>query len=194
MGGAIDARKRVLRRRFSSEPAPSLEDAAVAQRRVLALPGVREARTVALYAATAAEMPNELIFEELVRRGARVALPRVSGRELELHLVGSMAELAPGFHGIREPRATSPSVEPTQVDAFVVPGVCFDRAGARLGRGGGFYDRLLARAGAGALRVGLCRSSRVVAEVPFAEGDATMDLVVTELETIDARSVAGHRR
>ena len=73
---------------------------------------------------------------------------------------------------------------PEEVDLFVVPGLLFDRAGRRLGRGGGHLDRLLGRARKDAARVGLCYAQRVVQELPAAPWDVAMHVVVTDREVI----------
>ena len=70
------------------------------------------------------------------------------------------------------------------MDVFLVPGLLFDRAGRRLGRGGGHFDRLLARACPGALRVGVCVAERVVDELPEGPWDVRMHRIVTEHETL----------
>jgi 5-formyltetrahydrofolate cyclo-ligase len=65
-----------------------------------------------------------------------------------------------------------------------VPGVLFARNGARLGRGGGHYDRLLARAAPGALRIGICYADRLRDALPVDPHDAFVDIIVTELEVL----------
>jgi 5-formyltetrahydrofolate cyclo-ligase len=75
-------------------------------------------------------------------------------------------------------------VSVAEVDVFLVPGLLFDRAGHRLGRGGGHYDRLLRGARRTALRAGICYAERLVAEVPAEERDVSMDVIVTESEVL----------
>ena len=69
---------------------------------------------------------------------------------------------------------------------IVVPGVAFDARGGRLGYGGGFYDRFLASAGEGAIRIGICFEVQVVDEVPMAGHDLRVDAVVTEQRVLRA--------
>jgi 5-formyltetrahydrofolate cyclo-ligase len=71
-------------------------------------------------------------------------------------------------------------IPPSEIDLALVPGVAFDAAGRRLGRGGGFYDRYLARPDAAHIyKVGLCPPGALVAEVPAEAHDIPMDRVVT---------------
>jgi 5-formyltetrahydrofolate cyclo-ligase len=73
------------------------------------------------------------------------------------------------------------------VDLVVTPGLAFDRRGYRVGYGGGFYDRYLARLRPNAARTAIGFSFQVVEEVPADPGDERVHLVVTEAETIDCR-------
>ena len=117
--------------------------------------------------------------EALVSRGATLLFPRVDGERLVFQQAGP-AELAPGYRGLLEPPASAPSVAIEAIDVFVVPGLLFDRAGRRLGRGSGFYDRALAHARADALRIGLCYAECVVDELPRENQDVDMHLIVSD--------------
>lgn len=110
--------------------------------------------------------------------------PRVVGEVIVLHQIEDPADLSPGTFGILEPPAGAPVVEPEQVSVFLCPGVAFDPGGRRLGRGGGYYDRLLARRSADSLVIGVCCERQLVAEVPAEDHDARMDLIVTERRTL----------
>jgi 5-formyltetrahydrofolate cyclo-ligase len=191
VSSGVAARKRELRLRarrdLRLEPhacAASSERAAAIEARVRALPAYECASCVALYAALPGEVPTAALLADLWSRGRSVALPRIDGALLELHVVASGEDLVDGPFGLREPRADRGRVAPDRVDLFLVPGVYFDRRGRRLGRGRGDYDRLLARARGDALRVGLCFSERLIEDVPSAPWDEPMDMVVTELEAI----------
>jgi 5-formyltetrahydrofolate cyclo-ligase len=67
---------------------------------------------------------------------------------------------------------------------ILVPGVAFTRAGARLGRGAGYYDRFLAGADPAAVKVGLAFSSQIVPELPEEPFDVRLDRLVTESAVI----------
>lgn len=148
--------------------------------RLIALRELARADTVALFAPTEEEPDLAEFAAALAARGVRTVWPRVVGDGLEL----ATGALAPGFRGIGEPDGAA--VDPRLVDALLVPGVAFDPHGARLGRGGGHYDRLLAAVDPEALRVGVAFACQVVPAIPHEAHDRGVDLVVTE------RSV--HRR
>lgn len=108
----------------------------------------RQARTILLYCrAFPEEIDTTPLLWQALAADAVLALPRVDrvARRLTLHAVESLEhDLVPGRLGIQEPRAGLHEVAPGQLDALIVPGLVFDTHGGRIGRGGGFYDRLLA--------------------------------------------------
>lgn len=135
---------------------------------------------VALYAASPGEAdPTGLV--DLVP-DQDFAFPRVHGAQLEL-VACAPGDLVAGYRGILEPPPRHRAIPLSQVRMLVVPGLAFDRAGHRLGQGGGHYDRLVARLRASAypgLIVGLAYALQVVPEVPHEAHDERVDVVVTE--------------
>ena len=130
-----------------------------------------------------APMPEELDPAPLVRAlrhaGVRIAYPRVCAPgELALHWARE-DELAAGYCGVREPPADAPEATLDAIDLVLVPGVAFDEVCHRLGMGGGFYDRLLARTERDTRAIGLAFDEQVVAAAPHEEHDALMDAVIT---------------
>jgi 5-formyltetrahydrofolate cyclo-ligase len=142
------------------------------------LPELRRLDTVLLYAALPDELDVGGLVGPLRAAGVRTLFPRVRGDELELVAAADLLTLTLGYRGINEP--TGPAIDPGVVDAAIVPGVAFDPHGARLGRGGGHYDRLLAQLPDDAVRIGVCFSCQVVPSVPLAAHDEPVDVVVTE--------------
>lgn len=107
-------------------------------------------------------------------------LPRVNGVNLEL-LPYDETRLEIGSFHIEEPSGND--VHPVEeIEMIVVPGVAFDRQGRRLGRGKGFYDRLLQTAKA--TKVGVGYGFQLVDEIPVEAHDVAMDMVITEHTTI----------
>jgi 5-formyltetrahydrofolate cyclo-ligase len=140
---------------------------------VMALPEWSTARLVALYSS----LPGEVDVGGLAERGVKVCWPVVigPGQPLEWRQGG---DWRPGPFGILEPGAGAPAVRPSDIDLVVVPGLAFDRFGARLGQGGGFYDRSLVQIPG--LRVGVAFDGQLVSRVPCGPQDVGMDVVVTE--------------
>ncbi|HEX5727257.1 MAG TPA: 5-formyltetrahydrofolate cyclo-ligase, partial [Longimicrobiaceae bacterium] len=117
-------------------------------------------------------------------RGVEVAYPRVlpDRRVLALHCVEGPERLRPGAYGIREPDEACRLVSPEEVDAVLVPGLAWDRAGQRLGRGAGYYDRLFADPAWRGFRCGLFFAAQEVEAIPADPWDAPLQAVVTERE------------
>ena len=123
------------------------------------------ARTVLLYSALPDEVNTDYLLLAAQDDGKTVLLPRVDGDRLTLHAY-SPDEMAPGAFGVMEPQgAEFPLSRYGEIELAVVPGVAFDRRGHRLGRGKGYYDRLLPLLPAARL-VGLCFPFQVVGAVP----------------------------
>ena len=149
--------------------------------RLLAMPEVGAARTAALYAALGPEADPGVALPLLLERDVAVLFPRVVGELLEFAPASTLADLHPGFMGVMEPQSVA--IDASELDVIVVPGVAFDRAGGRLGQGGGHYDRTLARLGSKTFRVGFCFSCQIVDRVPRVTHDELLDALVTEDET-----------
>jgi 5-formyltetrahydrofolate cyclo-ligase len=150
--------------------------------RLLALPELEAARTVAVYASTLEEADPAEALPVLLQRGLRTAFPRVAGPDLEFVPVHDPSELQPGHRGILEP--VGPAIDLAEIDVMVVPGLGFDPTGARLGRGGGHYDRTLARVPASVLRVGFCFDEQVVERIPRGLYDQHVHVIVTDRRLI----------
>lgn len=127
---------------------------AALDRWLLAHPSVR---VIAVYS----PLPGEIDPASVIDRHPEVqpVYPRVIGDHLTFHRPTS---LQPGAFGILEPDAGSPEVALTEIDAFLCPGLAFDSCGGRLGRGRGFYDRILAHARPDAHRLGICHKFQLV--------------------------------
>ena len=134
-------------------------------------------RTIALYH----PLPGEVDFTATHRQLSDLTwvYPKVSGDELSFHPVNDPAtELSAGAFGILEPADDLPATPIDAIDAFICPGLAFDPRGGRLGRGRGFYDRMLAQARADALKVGACFLIQYVEDTHAEAHDVHMDHVI----------------
>lgn len=143
------------------------------------LPGFARAETVLLFVSARPEEPaTSELFDHAYAVGKRVLCPRVDcpERRLRLHQVADPAtDLEPGMLGIREPGPDLLEVDPAAVDWVLVPGLAFDVRGFRLGRGGGFYDRLLPKLRADAICWAICLNCQLVPEIPVESHDAPLN-------------------
>ena len=148
----------------------------------------RSAAAIVLYAAVENEVATDLIAADSIRTGRTVYYPRVDAalRSISIAAIRDPGELKPGRFGIPEPPAGR-EIVPEQFglglpgDALVcVPGVAFSPAGARLGRGRGYYDRMLARLGGAVVTAGLAYSFQLLDSIPETPQDRRVNFVVTE--------------
>lgn len=141
---------------------------------------LRDWNTVLLYWSLADEVGTHALVEYLYREGHRVLLPRVvSDTEMTLHVYAGREQMSAGAWGILEP--TTQGVDTATLNAgrdmvAVIPGMAFTIDGRRLGRGKGYYDRLLKRVPY-IYKVGLCYDWQLVDEVPTNKYDVGMDKV-----------------
>ena len=152
--------------------------------RLCALAVFRQAETVGLDMAMAGEVNLDPLLEICRAAGKRTAIPLYRGerRGYAMSLVSPGTPFRTGHYGVREPRSPAPCpVE--QIELMVVPGVAFDRKGRRLGRGGGYYDRLLAGFPHTAAAVAL--DFQLLPEIPDAPHDVPVQYVVTAERVIN---------
>ncbi len=155
------------------------------RQRLVALPQFAAAKTVMFYVDARSEVRTRDLVEIALKRGKTVAIPYCNGDDLVPWPLTSLDELSPGAFGILEPPAElrdSPDrlIDPLAIDLIGVPAVAFDHHGNRLGSGRGYYDRLLPRLRANAIKIGLAYECQIVDEVPVEPHDVPMDVVITE--------------
>ena len=163
--------------------------------RLLQLPEYRQAGAVLGYMNFGAEFASELWVARALADGKRLALPKVNRHtnHLDLYWVDDPEnQLAAGLWGIREPvvERCERLNNPNEVEFALLPGVAFTRDGARLGYGGGFYDKLLIQLDSrdGAHQPALVAAAfamQIVEQLPQEATDRKVEWLVTESETID---------
>jgi len=132
--------------------------------------------------ATFAALPDEIDLTELVTLfpEKRWLFPRVDDEGGCFHLSADPSkDLVRGAFGILEPRADSAIVPLDEIDAFLCPGMAFDHKGGRLGRGKGFYDRLLSQARTDAHKIGIAFASQIVPNTHCEPHDIIMDEIIS---------------
>jgi 5-formyltetrahydrofolate cyclo-ligase len=186
-------RKSTLSRREQLPADVRAAHSAVITERLLQLPEYRQADTVLGYMNFGAEFASELWIERVLAEGKRLALPKVNRHtnNLDLYRVDDPEnQLAAGLWGIREPvverceRLTGLN----EVEFVLLPGVAFARNGARLGYGGGFYDKLLAtltpKMAQRPVLVAAAFALQIVDFIPQEATDVKVELIVTDQEKI----------
>ena len=149
--------------------------------RVAALWQYKRCRQLLTYVSTPIEVDTLEIIRRALADGKRVAVPRcVPGtRDMEFYWINGVEELEPGTFGVLEPR---PDPKRTVTDfsngLCLVPALCYDWRGYRLGYGKGYYDRFLA--GFGGHMIGVCYSDCIRRKLPHGRFDRPVELLVTD--------------
>jgi len=137
-----------------------------------------------------APMPDEVdvwpLLEEALAVGKITALPRfdpVSNDYLACRVQHPQNEIGPGQFGIREPKAVCPEIPLERLGLVLVPGVAFDLGGCRLGRGRGYYDRLLPEIPG--IKCGIAFDEQIVEAVPAGKLDVRMDFILTPTRCVN---------
>jgi 5-formyltetrahydrofolate cyclo-ligase len=186
MAGNVSSPKATLRRQYESHRrhlGPDVVErwGGEVQQHLATLSLFDTARTVAVYDAQWFEVPLQQCIARLEQRGISCVFPKVAPghRVLTFHRVqGEQWQRGP--LGLREPAAEAPHCLLADIDVFLVPGVAFTLDGARLGRGGGYYDATLALRRPGTALVGVAFSRCIAPELPTEAHDVRMDFLATE--------------
>ncbi|QWR76212.1 5-formyltetrahydrofolate cyclo-ligase [Candidatus Magnetomonas plexicatena] len=117
-----------------------------------------------------------------------VVLPKVDREKhiLEAYKINDLNSLKLGYMGILEPdSAQSEPIDGNSIDVIVMPGAAFDRAGGRLGYGGGYYDGFISALSKRPYLIAICYAEQVVPIVPVESHDVRVNKIVTDFEVID---------
>lgn len=174
-------RAELLRRRAAMPPEERSAAARAIRDALLAVPEVEMAGTIAAYVSIGTEPDTRSLLFALWKRGTYVLLPRLlPDGDLDWASYEGPDSLVTGARGCLEP--SEPARGPGAVasaDVVLAPAVAVDRTGLRLGRGGGSYDRALARVGPAILTVALLYDAELVPSLPAEPHDQRVRAVVT---------------
>ena len=185
MSESVHELKNALRRRLRAESKnySPLDRAAASEQLCLLLkqqPLWHQAQAILFYLPLPEEPDVDPLLEEALRAGKTVTLPRYSAREdtyIPCQVENPASQLQPGPYGIREPLPACAALDLNKLDFLLVPGVGFTPNGRRLGRGKGYYDRLLAQARG--VKCGVAFDWQLTMEVPLEPHDVCLDCILT---------------
>ncbi len=151
------------------------------------LPVFQRARSVLLYLPIEREVDCSALARAAWAAGKTVLAPTACDHCRSMRTIlcpPDHEDLFHPAHGLRQPDRNLGEVDPASIDLVVAPGLAYDRRGNRLGRGGGFYDRFLARPDLHAQPVGLALAEQILDHVPAGPDDQPVASVVTDREVI----------
>ena len=140
-----------------------------------------------------APLPDELdvwpLLEDSLARGALCALPFFNPEKQAYgarQIINPATQIVTGKFGVREPDLSGAEIPLDKFNLILVPGLAFDLNGNRLGRGRGFYDRLLA--GAAGIKCGICYDGQLFPEIPVEPQDIKVDFILTPSKLVRRKS------
>ncbi|MGM9629239.1 5-formyltetrahydrofolate cyclo-ligase [Butyricicoccus sp.] len=176
-------RRELLRQRKQTTSAEKAATDRAITENVLQSEPYRRSRTLFVYYSTADEIDTHAIIADALQRGKRVCLPKcLPGHIMQPRAITSEGDLTEETFGIPEPGAHCTAVPPDEIDLCLVPALACDKTGARLGYGGGFYDRFLPQTSA--CRMALCAQARLLEQVPAEPHDIRCGCIITEQEVV----------
>jgi 5-formyltetrahydrofolate cyclo-ligase len=195
----LQIRKKAIREQAHAarNAQPDKEDVSkVICQRLIDSPEYQKARVVMWYVDVRSEVRTRYSLPDALTHGKKIVVPYCVDGELELFHLENMDELAIGMYRILEPKTElrtvagkKPPVE--ELDLVVVPGVAFDRRGARMGHGFGYYDKLLHKARKDTPLVALAFECQLFDEIPTEGHDIFMDRLITEKTVYQGKGRSG---
>ena len=178
--------KKELRRHFTEvrKKAGSVDKDIRIADRLLALNEVADADTVLLFASFGSEINTWDIAEKLLDSGKTIAFPLCHENGImSFHCIQQLSQLKTGAYGIREPDGSLPCPVISDDTICIVPGLAFTEKGARLGYGGGFYDRFIQKY-PDMSTIALAYEDMITQALPSERHDAAVKYIVTEERTV----------
>lgn len=179
-------RKQMRKRKRALSTEQKLIDEQVIFKKIRATGLLEGVKHLMLYYSLPDELPTHATVEQWTANGEfNIYLPRVKGDDIEVVRYAGRDSLSDDnpFH-IAEP--VGEAVDPSVLDAIIVPGIAFDRHCNRMGRGRGYYDRLLSQGRI--FTVGVCHDCQLLDEVPCEPHDKPLNCVVTPTQVFKSCS------
>ena len=142
---------------------------------------IAKADTIALYRSVYGVLSCDAITEHFIKAGKTICFPRVKGDTMDFYEIKDLdSDFSLGSYDIPEPKQDMRKIYPNDIDLIFVPAVAYTQDGARLGQGGGYYDRYLNQFGAGKkpVTVGICYDFQVYSALPVESHDYMVDYVL----------------
>lgn len=182
-------RKRILALREQLAPDRRAAYSAAISAHIVKLENYQRAGTILGYMNFGAEFASEIWIQQVLADGKKLALPRVNHHtnQLDLYWVDDLEnQLVAGLWGIREPivERCERLSKLNEVEFALLPGVAFSREGARLGYGGGYYDKLLGRMTHQPVLAAAAFALQIVEQIPQEKTDVKVEWIITEEETL----------
>jgi len=178
-------RQKMIEKRQSTSYSEIATKSEQIKKRLFELDVFKKAKTIMFYVGKEDEVQTKDMLLESMKMGKIVSVPYIESgnREMCASLLKDFdRDLVKGEYGILFPKKESyRPINASRLDLIIVPGVCFDKNGNRIGRGGGYYDHFLKSVSRKAILIGLAFDFQVVDKVEHNEKDVPMHMIITEM-------------
>ncbi len=174
-------RKAMLQKRKELSDSETAAKSSVITAKLLSLEKIRSADLVLPFVSAKGEVGTRELIARCLDAGKTVAVPRcIDGSNMEFCVIHTFDDLEKGMYGIDEPKEYCEVIkaESAENSVLIVPALCFNAKGYRLGYGKGYYDRFISRYKG--YTVGVCYSEFITDDIPVDEYDRCVDIVITE--------------
>lgn len=153
-------------------------------------------KIILMYVSNDFEVDTIKIIEFLLGKGIKTAVPRCKSDSnvMNFFFIESLSDLEVGHFGISEPKACCKKVENFKRSVCIVPAICFDKKGYRIGYGKGFYDRFFNEYGNGITKIGLSYSDFIIDKISAEDNDISVDMILTECGTYNCTEGVSYER
>ncbi len=176
-------RKKMIERRQKTSSYEIATESEQIKARLFDMEVFKKSKTVMFYVGKGDEVQTKDIILESMKMGKIVSVPYIENGNREMHaslLKNFDRDLTKGEYGILSPKKESyKPINTSSLDLIIVPGVCFDINGNRIGRGGGYYDRFLKSVSKKTILIGLVFDFQVVSNIPYDKKDIPVHIIVT---------------
>ncbi|MGG7079311.1 5-formyltetrahydrofolate cyclo-ligase [Clostridium sardiniense] len=148
----------------------------------------KSARGIFIYIGFGSEINTKIIIKEALNSGKEVYVPKVIKKDMILIKIDSLENLVTSSYGILEPIGDKSDFDVNKLDLIIMPGVAFDKAGNRLGYGGGYYDKFLEYNQIECKKIALAYDFQVLENLEVEDHDIKVDLIITEKQIINIKN------
>jgi len=140
----------------------------------------KKSKTIFIYVSFEGEVDTHKIIKYALAEGKQICVPKILSKEegMKAIAISSFNELKPSVYNILEPESFDNTIDEKQIDLILMPGVAFDNKGGRVGYGGAFYDRFLAKIKSDAVKIALAYDFQILEEVPMDKHDKKIDRII----------------
>lgn len=150
---------------------------------ILTLPCLQAAKTIAMYSNLPSEVRTAELTRYLLKCGKEVYYPKVLGGDMEFYRINDISDvIVKGSLGIKEPTYDEKNrLDKNDLDIVIMPGICFDKSGNRIGFGKGYYDRYLKET-KNVCKIAICFEEQLLdkSAIDSEEHDIRADIIVTD--------------